>query len=189
MINEETQRVIDDLNAKVEELSNRLSGIEANNSTEVEEIDPLYDDDLRQVEVGVTQDEDENVAVDDAAVPGYLGAASSDGVLRTGSGLTYVDGEHFVTLDTKYNNDGGGSGAGEGLPVAFYEGQVSWWDYSASKWVLSKSENVTGPAVLVYDSDASAGNKVRWQTIGTKFKTIHRNTAGDIEDDWVRAHV
>jgi len=41
---------------------------------------------------------DEKVAVDSASVPGYLGAASSDGVLRTDSSITYTDGGDFVTL-------------------------------------------------------------------------------------------
>ena len=43
---------------------------------------------------------DEKVAVDNAAVAGYLGAASNDGVLRTGTSLSYVDGVDFVTLNT-----------------------------------------------------------------------------------------
>lgn len=42
---------------------------------------------------------DEKVGVDSAATPGYIGAASNDGVLRTGDGLSYADGGDFVTLD------------------------------------------------------------------------------------------
>ena len=41
---------------------------------------------------------DEKVGVDSVATPGYLGVASNDGVLRTSSPLTYVDGGDFVTL-------------------------------------------------------------------------------------------
>ncbi len=41
---------------------------------------------------------DEKVKIDAAATAGYLGAASSDGVLRTGAGITYTDGGDFVTL-------------------------------------------------------------------------------------------
>ncbi len=41
---------------------------------------------------------DEKVGVDAAATSGYLGVASGDGVLRTGTGLTYTDGGDFVTL-------------------------------------------------------------------------------------------
>ncbi len=44
------------------------------------------------------------VKVDAAAAAGYIGAADSDGVLRTGSGLTYADGGDFVTLTA----EGGG---------------------------------------------------------------------------------
>jgi hypothetical protein len=41
---------------------------------------------------------DELVKIDAAATAGYIGAASGDGVLRTGTGLSYVDGGNFVTL-------------------------------------------------------------------------------------------
>ena len=41
---------------------------------------------------------DEKLKVDAAATAGYLGAASSDGVLRTEAPLTYADGGDFVTL-------------------------------------------------------------------------------------------
>ena len=45
------------------------------------------------------------VKVDAGATAGYIGAADSDGVLRTGSGLTYADGGNFVTLTAE---SGGG---------------------------------------------------------------------------------
>jgi len=41
---------------------------------------------------------DVKVAIDVGATAGYLGAADSDGVLRTGTGLSYTDGGDFVTL-------------------------------------------------------------------------------------------
>jgi hypothetical protein len=44
--------------------------------------------------------DDEKVGIDSAATAGYLGAAYNDGVLRTGTGLTYTDGGDFVTLAT-----------------------------------------------------------------------------------------
>jgi len=43
---------------------------------------------------------DEKVKVDAAATADYIGAASNDGVLRTGTSMTYVDGGDFVTLNT-----------------------------------------------------------------------------------------
>ena len=46
---------------------------------------------------GITSDE--KVKIDSGATAGYLGAASSDGVLRTGNSLSYTDGGDFVTLD------------------------------------------------------------------------------------------
>jgi len=42
--------------------------------------------------------DDEKVGVDADATPGYLGAASNDGVLRVDSSLTYTDGGDFVTI-------------------------------------------------------------------------------------------
>jgi hypothetical protein len=41
---------------------------------------------------------DEQVGIDSAATPGYLGAASSDGVLRVSSDFSYADGGDYVTL-------------------------------------------------------------------------------------------
>ncbi|KKN55899.1 hypothetical protein LCGC14_0577900 [marine sediment metagenome] len=43
---------------------------------------------------------DVKVGVDVGATAGFLGAASGDGVLRTGSKLSYTDGGNFVTIDT-----------------------------------------------------------------------------------------
>ena len=42
----------------------------------------------------------DQVKIDAAATRGYIGAASSDGVLRTGAGLSYTDGGDFVTINT-----------------------------------------------------------------------------------------
>jgi hypothetical protein len=41
---------------------------------------------------------DEKVKIDSGATAGYIGAASSDGVLRTSTGLGYTDGGDFITL-------------------------------------------------------------------------------------------
>jgi hypothetical protein len=43
--------------------------------------------------------DNDKVAVDAAAAAGFLGTGAGDGVLRTGSPLTYADGGDFVTLD------------------------------------------------------------------------------------------
>ncbi|KKN70966.1 hypothetical protein LCGC14_0425680 [marine sediment metagenome] len=48
---------------------------------------------------------DGKVKVDVAATADYLGAANSDGALRTGAGLTYTDGGDFVTLTTDLVGD------------------------------------------------------------------------------------
>lgn len=47
---------------------------------------------------GVISDSDEKVAVDSAAIPGYIGATSGTGVLRVELPLTKTDGGDFVTL-------------------------------------------------------------------------------------------
>jgi hypothetical protein len=41
---------------------------------------------------------DKLVAIDSNAIPGYLGATASDGVLRIGSGLSYVNSGNFITV-------------------------------------------------------------------------------------------
>lgn len=47
-------------------------------------------------------DTDALVGIDVAATPGFIGAANSDGVLRTaGSDIEYTDGGNFVTLTTR----------------------------------------------------------------------------------------
>jgi len=46
------------------------------------------------------------VGVDSGATPDYLGAASSDGALRTGAGLTYTDNGDYVTITPDLVGDG-----------------------------------------------------------------------------------
>ena len=47
---------------------------------------------------------DEKVKIDAGATAGYIGAAAGDGVLRTGTGLSYVDGGDFVTVALDINS-------------------------------------------------------------------------------------
>ena len=56
---------------------------------------------------------DEKAAIDASATAGYLGAASSDGILRTDASLSYTDGGDFVTLGVAapLNVATGGTGA------------------------------------------------------------------------------
>ena len=53
-------------------------------------------------------------AVDSSATADYLGAASNDGVLRTGTGLTYTDGGDYITLTTNDSEIDHGSLGGVG---------------------------------------------------------------------------
>ena len=44
------------------------------------------------------------VKVDTGATADFLGAALNDGVLRTGTGISYADGGNFITLDLDINS-------------------------------------------------------------------------------------
>ena len=45
-------------------------------------------------------------------------------------------------------------------------------------------------AIYFFDKAIDAVNgTVRWQTVDTKYKGVFRNSAGNIDDDWARAHV
>jgi streptogramin lyase len=46
---------------------------------------------------------DELVKIDAGAAAGYIGAANNDGVLRTGTSISYTDGGDFVTINTIQN--------------------------------------------------------------------------------------
>ncbi len=48
----------------------------------------------------VTAGTDEKASIDSGATPAYIGAASNDGILRTGTSLSYTDGGNYITLDT-----------------------------------------------------------------------------------------
>jgi len=57
-----------------------------------------------EVEFYTVTDADEKVSIDSGATPGYIGASSSDGVLRTGSKISYTDGGDFITLTVDETN-------------------------------------------------------------------------------------
>ncbi len=76
--------------------SDGLDGISATTATAAE-LDELTDGSTTTLHDHAGSS-DVKVGVDAAATAGYLGAASSDGVLRTGAGLSYTDGGDFVTV-------------------------------------------------------------------------------------------
>jgi len=51
-----------------------------------------------EFETALAAGADKYVGIDAGATPGYLGAASNDGVLRSSTGLSYTDGGDYVTL-------------------------------------------------------------------------------------------
>ena len=74
-------------------------------------------------------------AVDSSATADYLGAASNDGVLRTGSGLSYYDGGDYVTLALDING------------------------------LAAVSPVVAADAIPVYDETAGASRKVTFANL------------------------
>ena len=91
---------------------------------------------------------DKKVAVDSEAVAGYLGAASNDGVLRTGAPLSYTDNGYFITLD--FAHLGLESLADPG------DDRVLFWDESegALKWLtVSTGLQVTLATLTSKDSE------------------------------------
>lgn len=77
-----------------------ISGNDAGTDVTAAELEELTDGSETSLHSHV--DEDEKVKVDAAATAGYIGAASNDGVLRTGTGLGYADGGNFVTLSLSH---------------------------------------------------------------------------------------
>lgn len=75
-----------------------ISGNDANTDVTGTELETLTDGsnaDLLHTHASIT---DDKVKVDAAATADYIGAANTDGVLRTGTGLSYTDGGNYVTL-------------------------------------------------------------------------------------------
>jgi len=70
----------------------------------------------------------EKVKVDAAATAGYIGAASNDGVLRTGTGLTYTDGGDFVTLTVAGTYVDRGDPAADDYLVGDFTTDDTWRD-------------------------------------------------------------
>lgn len=124
---------------------------------------------------------DEKVAVDSAATSGYLGAASNDGVLRTGTGLGYTDGGDYVTLALSHLGleslsdpgadrimfwDDGASGLAWGTAT---EGiQISGTDIKAdiNGLTVDSSPDTDADYVMTYDASASTHKKILVEATG-----------------------
>lgn len=91
---------------------------------------------------------DEKVKVDAAATAGYLGAASGDGVLRTGTGLGYADGGNFVTLTLSHLGI-------ESLSDAGADKMLFWDDgASATAWLAVTG---TGKGIITTNLEINSG--------------------------------
>lgn len=75
-----------------------ISGNDAATDVTASELEELTDGSSTALHTHAGLGTDEAVAVDSGATPGYLGAASNDGVLRTSAPLSYTDGGDFVTI-------------------------------------------------------------------------------------------
>jgi len=102
------------------------------------------------------------VKVDAEATAGYIGAASSDGVLRTGAGLSYTDGGDYVTLTVSgtYVHRGDPSGKDKTDFIA----NGTWID-----WDLSAIVPAGATAVLMHVAilDDAAGNAFEFRRNGS----------------------
>lgn len=94
---------------------------------------------------------DEKVGIDAAATPGYIGAASNDGVLRTDTSLTYTDGGNFVTLSF---NASGATAAGADTQIQYNDGG----NYGAeAAFTYTKGTNTMNVDKIVADSGGGFG--------------------------------
>ena len=174
------EQSIEDLNSRLDGLESQISSLAGQLAliATAEEADwegPIEDEEEGPFLVGNDQ-----VAVDEDAVPGFLGAESTDGVLRTDSTMTYADGGDFVTLGGKYSSTPGDPGPpGDGLPTGQYVGQVLWWN--GTNWIMSNQP--TTPAVLVFN-----GTTVQWVQAGTDYQVLQRKADDTLGFDWTRAH-
>ena len=102
----------------------------------------------------------EKVKVDVGATADYIGAASNDGVLRTTTGLSYVDGGNFVTLGLSHLGF-------ESLTSPTPNDRIPFWDESASAFAwLSPS---TGLAISA-------------TSLGLNFGALGEETTPDVLD-------
>ena len=92
---------------------------------------------------------DEKVKIDAAATAGYLGAASSDGVLRVSGGLSYTDGGDLVTIGCNNPVDRGDPAAND-YDLTAFNTDGNWYD-----WNLAGEVPAGATWVLLY---------ISWQT-------------------------
>ena len=119
----------------------------------------------------------EKVRVDKDALSGYLGASSTDGVLRTGAPLTYTDGGNYITLDvdeTAVDHDaltnthnlttdidhGSLSGLDDGDHDAVYytETEIDTWRNSVTQTEMGYLNGVTSDIQTQIDAAGTAVN-------------------------------
>lgn len=117
---------------------------------------------IEQLQAGdsLESETDERVKIDADAGAGYLGAASNDGVLQTGVGLSYVDDGNFVTLALSHlgiqllTNPGGD--------------RILFWDDSESafKWLaVSDYLTLSGATLSCNPGFVSRGDPTDWDYI------------------------
>jgi hypothetical protein len=167
--------------------------VDKENDVELQElniIDEQLNDEVHQT--------DEQVSCITGDEPGYLGDTESTGVIRSTDGSITMLRDNTTDEDLPFKNLAvdpdsiieiiTDPATGDPLlPLGIYHGQILWWDNINSVWILSVAP--TSPSVLVFDKTTDTTNgTVRWEEIDTDLKIISRNTADNIDDDWLRIH-
>lgn len=99
------------------------------------------------LEFSIATATDEKVAIDASATPGYLGSSANDGVLRTSSPLTYLDGGNFIII-----------GLDQSL-IQVTSSQVKDFDESIDDRIAALIQNGTGISWTYVDgSNTLTGN-------------------------------
>ena len=122
------------------------------------------------------QAEDKLVAVDSAALPGFLGDDSTNGVLRTDTSIIYADGGDYITLSVNL------SAALDGLPGDTGDtGSIGI--KGSSGWEL-----LTPPDTFCFLAHDPT-NGVYWATgFDAKYKVAQRAGTDTMGGDWPRVN-
>ena len=107
--------------------------------------------------------DNDKVGVDAGATAGFLGVADDDGVLRTGAGITYVDGGDFVTLAVSGTYVDRGDPSSDDFAVGDFTTDFTWRDLDLSSIVPAGAASVYLHLTL---QDGAAGSLMQFRKNG-----------------------